>query len=173
MKLQIETLESEKANLNQEISELRTFLDSEKSITFSLAEKVKELEVDISKLKKSAAGLKSGFVRAKASRKNSLDGPSPAANQVVSTSRRCEDYVAITGVFENTTRFFFKGMRFSKCSAGTEKSNNKEGIFASLSCDKPNSAACDKTLSERATHLFHILCVLSGLAPGQALDAVG
>ena len=163
-------MESEKAILNENLRKLRTLFDNEKSKTCSLTSKVEDLEADISKLKKSATGLKSGIARARVCK--NLE-PSTATNQSVSTSRRFEDnelgFVAITGVFEGTSKIF-KGSRFSKCIFIAA---NKAGIFSNLSCEKLNSAACEKTLSERATHLFHILRVLSGLAPGQALNAVG
>jgi len=80
--LQLETLESEKVILKENLRELRTLFDDEKSKTCSLTSKVEDLEADISKLKKSAAGLKSGIARARVCK--NLE-PSTATNQSVST----------------------------------------------------------------------------------------
>ena len=107
--LQLETLESEKAILNENLRELRTLFDNEKSKTCSLTSKVEDLEADISKLKKSAAGLKSGIARARVCK--NLE-PSTATNQSVSTSSIVKLFMVIflSGI---TVRLFLLSMNTS------------------------------------------------------------
>ena len=102
-------MESEKAILNENLRELRTLFDNEKSKTCSLTSKVEDLEADISKLKKSAAGLKSGIARARVCK--NLE-PSTATNQSVSTSSIVKLFMVIflSGI---TVRLFLLSMNTS------------------------------------------------------------
>ena len=59
LKLQLETLECERAGLIQKVGDLETLLNSEKSHSALLTRKVNHLGCEFSRLQKSVAGLKS------------------------------------------------------------------------------------------------------------------